>query len=92
MSLGVLFSHLEMRIDVDLVCSLPTSNIVTSYKVMTDGGSCMNIITKSAVDRMNLKGEPPSQLYNVIWVDKTTQSITQRCLVSIQFLSYHDCI
>jgi len=28
-----------------------------SYKVMIDGGSCVNIITKLAVKRMNLKVE-----------------------------------
>ena len=35
------------------------------YKVMIDGGSCVNIIVKLVVDRMNLKAEPHSQSYNV---------------------------
>jgi len=49
------FPYLEIRIGVGLACSIPISNIMTSYKVMIDEGSCVNIIAKSVVDRRNLK-------------------------------------
>jgi len=42
---------------------------------MIDGGSYVNIITNSAVERMNLKAEPHPQSYKVTWVDKTTHSV-----------------
>ena len=46
---------------------------------MIDGGSCANIIAKTALEKMGLKAEPYLHPYNVNWVDKTAQSITQRC-------------
>jgi len=61
-----------------------------SYKVMIDGGSCVNIIANSAVEQMNIKTEPHLQPYNVTWVDKTTHSVTQCCLVPIHLSSYQD--
>ena len=51
---------------------------------MIDGGSCVNIIAKSTVEWMNLKGEPHPQPYNVTWVDKIAYYVFQ----SIQLLSY----
>jgi len=50
---------------------------------MIDGDSCVNIIAKTAVERINLKVEPHSPPYNIAWVDKTAQSVTQCCLVLI---------
>ena len=57
---------------------------------MIDGGSCVNIIAKSVIERMNLKAEPLTQPYNITWVEKIAQSITLKCLMPIQLLSYHD--
>ena len=37
---------------------------------MIDGGSYVNIIAQSVVDRMNLKAKPHPQPYNVNCVDK----------------------
>jgi len=59
---------------------------------MIDGDSYVNIIAKSAVERMNLKAEPHPQLYNVLGLTKTAQLVTKYCLMSIQFLSYRDYI
>jgi len=59
-----------------------------SYKLMIDGGSFVNIISKTAVEKMGLKAEPHPQPYNVTWVGKTAQSVTQRCRVPIQMSSY----
>ena len=39
---------------------------------------------------MGLNAEPHSHPYNVNWVDKTAQSITQRCQVPIHMSSYED--
>ena len=50
----------------------------------------MNIITKTALEKMGLKAEPHPHPYNVNWVDKTAQSITQRCQVHIHVSSYED--
>ena len=49
----------------------------------------MNIITKSVIERMNLKVEPDPQSY-ITWVDKIAQFVTQRCIVHLQFSSYED--
>ena len=39
---------------------------------------------------MGLKAEPHPHSYNVNWVDKTAQIITQRCQVLIHMSSYED--
>jgi len=39
---------------------------------------------------MGLKAEPHPHTYNVNWVDKTAQSITQCCQVPIHMFSYED--
>jgi len=59
------------------------------YKLI-DGGSCANIIAKTALEKMGLRAEPHRHSYNVNWVDKTAQSIDQRCQVSIHMSSYED--
>ena len=46
-----------------------------NYKVMIDGGSCVNIIAKTPINKMGLKTEPHPQPYNVTWVDKMAQAI-----------------
>jgi len=59
-----------------------------NYKVI--GGSCVNIIAKTTIDKMGLKAEYHPQPYNVTWVDEMTQAITQRCQVPINMSSYQD--
>ena len=44
-----------------------------NYKLMIDVGSCANIITKTALEKMGLKAEPHPHPYNVNWVDKITR-------------------
>jgi len=61
-----------------------------NYKLMIDGDSCVNIITKTAFEKMGLKAEPHPHPYNVNWIDETAQSIIQRCEVSIHMSSYED--
>jgi len=58
--------------------------------VIIDGGSCVNIIVETAIEKMGLKAKPHPQPYNVTWVDKTVQAITQLCQVPIHMSSYHD--
>jgi len=41
--------------------------------LMIDVGSCVNIIAKTALEKMSLKAEPHPHLHNMNWVDKTTQ-------------------
>ena len=38
---------------------------------MIEEDSCVNIIIKLPVERMNLKVEPHPKSYNITWVDKT---------------------
>ena len=57
---------------------------------MIDEGSCANIIAKKALKKMSLKAKPHSHPYNVNWVDKTAQSITQHCQVFIHMSTYKD--
>ncbi|VVA38897.1 PREDICTED: reverse mRNAase, partial [Prunus dulcis] len=47
-------------------------------------GSTMNVISKSAVTRLNLKPEPHPHPFHVAWVDKTKLPVTERCLVSLK--------
>ena len=49
------------------------------YKLMIDGGSCANIIAKTALEKIGLKAELHPHPHNVNWVDKTAQFITQCC-------------
>ena len=67
-----------------------SSNVFHSYnmhegkniKLMIDGGSYTNIIANAAFEKMGFKAESHPH-HKVNWVDKTTQSITQYCQVSI---------
>ena len=61
-----------------------------NYKLMIDEVSCANIITNTAFEKMGLKVEPHLNPYNVNWVDKNAQSITQCCQVPIHMSSYED--
>lgn len=56
---------------------------------MINGGGCVNIISWSAIESMDLKSEPHPYPYNVIQVDKSFHFIIQCCFISIQFLSYN---
>jgi len=79
-----------MRTGISLVCSTPIIHMRENYKLMIDGGSCTNTIAKTTLEKMGLDAEPHSHLYNVNWVDKTAQSITQRRQVPIHMSSYED--
>ncbi|GFS34711.1 bifunctional inhibitor/lipid-transfer protein/seed storage 2S albumin superfamily protein [Actinidia rufa] len=59
-------------------------------KVIIDSGSCINAISSSTVSRLGLKPVPHPSPYHVSWVDTSSISIKQRCLVPIQILSYSD--
>ena len=50
----------------------------------------MNIIAKTTLKKIGLKAESHLHPNNVKWVDKTAQSITQRCQVSIHMASHKD--
>ena len=58
-----------------------------NYKLI-DEDSCVNINAKIALEKMGLKVK--SHLHPIHWVDKTDQSITQRCQVLIHMSSYED--
>ena len=58
--------------------------------MIIDEGSCVNIIVKTALEKMSLKAKLYPHPDNVNRVIKTTQSIIQRCQVSIYMSSYED--
>ena len=59
-------------------------------KLVIDGGSSMNVVSKDAVKLLNLKVEPHPNPFRVVWVNDHTLLIAQRCLVSIQMGDYKD--
>ena len=59
-------------------------------KLVIDGGSSMNVVSKDAVKLLNLKIEPHPNPFRVAWVNDHTLPVTQRCLVSIQMGDYKD--
>ena len=59
-------------------------------KLIIDGGSSMNVVSKDVVKLLNLKVEPHPNPFRVTWVNDHTLPITQRCLVSIQMGDYKD--
>ena len=59
---------------------------------MIDGGSCANIIAKTALEKMGLKVEPHLHPYNVNWVDNIAQSITQHFQVPIHMSNCEDSV
>ena len=61
-----------------------------SCKMIIDGGSCMNVISKSASEKLGLKVEPHPQPYKVAWVDTTTKPVSHRGLVPIKIADYED--
>ena len=59
-------------------------------KLVIDGGSSMNVVSKDAVKLLNLKVEPHPNPFRVAWVNDHTLHVAQRCLVSIQMGDYKD--
>ena len=60
------------------------------FKLVIDGSSSMNVVSKDAVKLLNLKVEPHPNPFRVAWVNDHTLPVTQRCLVSIQMGDYKD--
>lgn len=61
-------------------------------KLVIDGGSCMNVISASAVERLGLLTESHPQPYHVVWIDNTSIPVSKRCLVPISYGRYKDSI
>ena len=59
-------------------------------KLVIDGGSSMNVVSKDVVKLLNLKVEPHPNPFRVAWVNDHTLHVDQRCLVSIQMGDYKD--
>ncbi|XP_057983708.1 uncharacterized protein LOC131168360 [Malania oleifera] len=58
--------------------------------MIIDGGSYMNVISKSASEKLNLKVEPHPQPYKVAWVNAATMPVGYRSLVPIKIADYED--
>ena len=61
-------------------------------KLIIDGGSCMNVVSSSMVERFKLLVEPHPQPYKVAWIDNTPIPVTHRCLISFSCSIYSDSI
>jgi hypothetical protein len=61
-------------------------------KLIIDGGSCMNVVSTSTVERLKLPVQPHPQPYKVAWIDNTSILVIQRCLVSFSYGAYKDSI
>ena len=59
-------------------------------KLVIDGGSSMNVVSKDTVKLLNLKVKLHPNPFRVAWVNDHTLPIAQRCLVSIQMGDYKD--
>ena len=59
-------------------------------KLVINGGSSMNVVSKDVVKLLNFKVEPHPNPFTVAWVNDHTLPVTQRCLVSIQMGDYKD--
>ena len=59
-------------------------------KLVIDGCSLMNVVSKDVVKLLNLKVELHPNPFRVAWVNDHTLPITQRCLVYIQMGVYKD--
>jgi len=55
---------------------------------MIDGGNCANIVAKTALKNNGLKVELHPHPYNMNWIDKVIQSITQHCQFPIHMSNY----
>ncbi|XP_024200577.1 uncharacterized protein LOC112203910 [Rosa chinensis] len=63
-----------------------------AQKLIIDGGSCMNVVSSSTVERLKLQAQPHPQPYKVAWIDSTQIPVTQQCLVSLSCGDYTDSI
>ena len=63
---------------------------IKKCKLVIDGGSSMNVVSKDTVKLSNLKVEPHPNPFRVAWVNHHTLPVAQRCLVSIQMRDYKD--
>ncbi|GAV68333.1 hypothetical protein CFOL_v3_11836, partial [Cephalotus follicularis] len=63
-----------------------------SCKLAINNGSCMNIVSKTVIDRLNLKVKPHPKPFRVSWVNKTSLPVSKRCLVSIKMGDYDDMV
>ncbi|KAF5470834.1 hypothetical protein F2P56_011322 [Juglans regia] len=59
-------------------------------KIILDSGSCINAVSVATVSRLGLQPVPHPQPYSVSWVDTSSITVKERCLVPIQFLEYKD--
>nr|DAD45776.1 TPA_asm: hypothetical protein HUJ06_004006 [Nelumbo nucifera] len=59
-------------------------------KLIIDGGSSMDVVFATTVERLNPVAQPHPQPYNIAWLNKMTLQFEQRALVSISYGSYVD--
>ncbi|GAV69007.1 hypothetical protein CFOL_v3_12508, partial [Cephalotus follicularis] len=63
-----------------------------SCKFVIDNGSCINVVSKTAIGRLNVKVEPHRKPFRVFSVNKTFLPISERCLVPIEIGDYENMV
>ena len=61
-----------------------------SCKLVINGGSSMNVVFKSIVDRFAVKIELHPYPFNIVWVDKTFSPVKKWCLVTLKIRLYFE--
>ena len=73
----------------EILSSKPLSSVeTTNCKVIIDSGSCINAVSSKLVSLLGLKLVAHPKPYKVSWVDDSSITIKDRCLVPIHILSY----
>ena len=60
--------------------------------LISDGGSDINVVFETTVERLKLPMEPHPKPYKVAWINSTSILVTKQCLVPISHGRYNDSI
>ena len=61
-----------------------------NFRVIIDSGRCVNTVTSGMMTKLGLKIVPHPQSYKLFWVNSASINVKEKCLVSIQFVTYLD--
>ena len=56
---------------------------IEAWMLIIDGGSDINVVSETTVERLKLPMEPHPKPYKVAWINSTSILVTKQCLVPI---------
>ena len=65
---------------------------IEAWMLIIDGGSDINVVSETTVERLKLPMEPHPKPYKVAWINSTSILVTKQCLVPISHGRYNDSI